>query len=166
MEKQLQYIAETDRLTQIYNRTKFDEELKNQIAWASLTNNHFGLIMLDLDHFKEVNDNFGHDAGDAVLKKTVELLHTRIRKSDILARWGGEEFMIIAPDIDQSDLLSMIESLRSSIEKIEHEGVGRVTASFGASIITHNDNIQSLLKRVDMALYRSKHGGRNRCTIL
>ncbi|MEW8332733.1 MAG: diguanylate cyclase [Candidatus Thiodiazotropha sp.] len=166
MEKQLQYIAETDRLTQIYNRTKFDEELKNQIAWASLTNNRFGLIMLDLDHFKEVNDNFGHDAGDAVLKKTVELLHTRIRKSDILARWGGEEFMIIAPDIDQSDLLSMIESLRSSIEKIEHEGVGRVTASFGASIITHNDNIQSLLKRVDMALYRSKHGGRNRCTIL
>ncbi|MET0068800.1 MAG: diguanylate cyclase, partial [Candidatus Thiodiazotropha sp.] len=166
MEKQLQYIAETDRLTQVYNRTKFDEELKNQIAWASLTNNRFGLIMLDLDHFKDVNDNFGHDAGDAVLKKTVELLHTRIRKSDILARWGGEEFMIIAPDIDQSDLLSMIESLRSSIEKIEHQGVGRVTASFGASIITHNDNIQSLLKRVDMALYRSKHGGRNRCTIL
>ncbi|MEW8561778.1 MAG: diguanylate cyclase, partial [Candidatus Thiodiazotropha sp.] len=166
MEKQLQYIAETDRLTQIYNRTKFDEELKNQIAWASLTNNRFGLIMLDLDHFKQVNDNFGHDVGDAVLKKTVELLHTRIRKSDILARWGGEEFMIIAPDIDQSDLLSMIESLRSSIENIEHEGVGRVTASFGASIITHNDNIQSLLKRVDMALYRSKHSGRNRCTIL
>ncbi|MES9992075.1 MAG: diguanylate cyclase [Candidatus Thiodiazotropha sp.] len=166
MEKQLQYIAETDSLTQIYNRTKFDEELKKQIAWAGLSSNYFGLIMLDLDHFKDVNDNFGHDIGDAVLKTTVDLLHKRIRKSDILARWGGEEFMIIAPDIDQDDLFSMIESLRTAIENIEHEIAGRVTASFGASIITHNDNMQSLMKRVDMALYRSKNSGRNRCTIL
>ncbi|MEW8505937.1 MAG: diguanylate cyclase [Candidatus Thiodiazotropha sp.] len=166
MEKQLQYIAETDRLTQVYNRTKFDEELKKQIAWAGLSNNRFGLIMLDLDHFKEVNDNHGHDVGDSVLKKTVELLHKRIRKSDILARWGGEEFMIITPDIDQDDLFTMIESLRVDIENLEHDVAGRVTASFGASIITHNDNMQSLLKRVDMALYRSKHSGRNRSTIL
>ncbi|MES9945766.1 MAG: diguanylate cyclase [Candidatus Thiodiazotropha sp.] len=166
MEKQLLHIAETDRLTQIYNRTKFDEELKNQIAWAGLTNNYFGLIMLDLDHFKEVNDNHGHDIGDKVLKTTVELLHKRIRKSDILARWGGEEFMIITPQIQQDDLLSMVESLRTAIEEIKHPKVGTVTASFGASMLTPNDNIQSLLKRVDMALYRSKNSGRNRCTIL
>ena len=120
MEKQLLHIAETDRLTQIYNRTKFDEELKNQIAWAGLTNNYFGLIMLDLDHFKKVNDNHGHDVGDRVLKTTVELLHKRIRKSDILARWGGEEFMIITPQIQQDDLLSMVESLRTAIEEIKH----------------------------------------------
>lgn len=166
MEKQLLHIAETDRLTQIYNRTKFDEELKNQIAWAGLTNNYFGLIMLDLDHFKEVNDNHGHDVGDIVLKTTVELLHKRIRKSDILARWGGEEFMIITPQIQQDDLLSMVESLRIAIEEIKHDKVGTVTASFGASMLTPNDNIKSLLKRVDMALYRSKNSGRNRCTIL
>jgi diguanylate cyclase (GGDEF)-like protein/PAS domain S-box-containing protein len=166
MEKQLQYIAETDRLTQIYNRTKFDDELKKQIAWAGLTNNHFGLIMLDLDHFKEVNDNHGHDVGDQVLKRTVELLHSRIRKSDILARWGGEEFMIITPLIEQKDLFTMVESLRLAIENTDHKGVGTVTASFGATILTPNDNIQSLLKRVDMALYRSKNSGRNRCTIL
>ncbi|MEW8657170.1 MAG: diguanylate cyclase [Candidatus Thiodiazotropha endolucinida] len=166
MEKQLQYIAETDRLTQVYNRTKFDEELKNQIAWASLANQNFGLIMLDLDHFKDVNDNHGHDTGDKVLKRTVELLHNRIRKSDILARWGGEEFMIIAPQIQQDDMFAMIESLREAIAGIDHEHVGTVTASFGATILTPNDNIQSLLKRVDMALYRSKNSGRNRCTIL
>ncbi|MEW8028598.1 MAG: diguanylate cyclase [Candidatus Thiodiazotropha sp.] len=166
MEKQLQYIAETDRLTQVYNRTKFDEELKKQIAWASLTNQNFGLIMLDLDHFKEVNDNHGHDIGDKVLKNTVELLHNRIRKSDILARWGGEEFMIIAPQIVPDDLLTMVESLRTAIEEIDHDKVGTVTASFGATILTPNDNIQSLLKRADMALYRSKNSGRNRCTIL
>ncbi|MES9969353.1 MAG: diguanylate cyclase [Candidatus Thiodiazotropha sp.] len=166
MEKQLLHIAETDRLTQIYNRTKFDDELKNQIAWAGLTNNYFGLIMLDLDHFKKVNDNYGHDVGDKVLKTTVELLHKRIRKSDILARWGGEEFMIITPQIQQDDLLSMVESLRIAIEEIEHDQAGTVTASFGASMLTPNDNIKSLLKRVDMALYRSKNSGRNRCTIL
>ncbi|MCU7804057.1 MAG: diguanylate cyclase [Candidatus Thiodiazotropha sp. (ex Lucinoma borealis)] len=166
MEKQLQHIAETDRLTQIFNRMKFDEELKNQIAWASLTNNHFGLIMLDLDHFKQVNDNYGHDVGDQVLKRTVELLHKRIRKSDILARWGGEEFMIIAPLINQEELTLFVESLRSAMENIPHEGVGVVTASFGASVLNPNDNIQSLIKRVDTALYQSKKRGRNRCTIL
>jgi diguanylate cyclase (GGDEF)-like protein/PAS domain S-box-containing protein len=166
MEKKLQYIAETDRLTQIYNRTKFDEELKKQIAWAGLTSQKFGLIMLDLDHFKEVNDNHGHDIGDMVLKNTVELLHNRIRKSDILARWGGEEFMVIAPQVETDDLLTMVESLRKAIEEIEHSQVGRITASFGATLLTPTDNIQSLLKRVDMALYRSKNNGRNRCTIL
>jgi diguanylate cyclase (GGDEF)-like protein/PAS domain S-box-containing protein len=166
MEKELQYIAETDRLTQIYNRTKFDEELKKQIAWASLTNHNFALIMLDLDHFKRVNDNFGHDTGDEVLKRTVALLHKRIRKSDILARWGGEEFMIIAPQIGAKDLNTMLESLRESIEEIEHEKVGTVTASFGATLLNPTDNIQSLLKRADTALYRSKNNGRNRCTVL
>jgi diguanylate cyclase (GGDEF)-like protein/PAS domain S-box-containing protein len=166
MEKQLQYIAETDRLTQVYNRTKFDDELKKQIAWAGLSHHSFALIMLDLDHFKQVNDNYGHDTGDQVLKRTVELLHKRIRKSDILARWGGEEFMIIAPKIDIDDLRAMLESLREAIEDIEHDKVGTVTASFGATLLTSTDNIQSLLKRADMALYRSKNTGRNRCTVL
>jgi diguanylate cyclase (GGDEF)-like protein len=165
MEKQLQYIAETDRLTQIFNRMKFDEELKNQIAWASLTNNRFGLIMFDLDHFKQVNDNFGHDMGDKVLKNTVELLTSRIRKSDILARWGGEEFMIIAPLIDSKELKILTDSLRTAIEQFEHEDVGKVTASFGASVVRSSDNIDSLLKRVDSALYESKQKGRNCCTV-
>ena len=166
MKKQLQHIAETDRLTQVFNRTKFDDELKKQIAWAGLTNSYFGLIMLDLDHFKEVNDTYGHDVGDKVLKTTVELLHKSIRKSDILARWGGEEFMIITPQIQNNDLLSMVESLRTAIEDNKHDQAGTVTASFGASMLTPNDNIKSLLKRVDKALYRSKNCGRNRCTVL
>lgn len=166
MEKQLLHIAETDRLTQIYNRMKFDEELKNQIAWASLTHNQFGLIMLDLDNFKQINDSYGHDMGDQVLKRTVELLLSRIRKSDILARWGGEEFMIITPLTNQEELRFLTESLRSAIEHISHEGVGSVTASFGATVMNPNDNMRSLMKRVDTALYQSKQNGRNRCTIL
>jgi diguanylate cyclase (GGDEF)-like protein/PAS domain S-box-containing protein len=165
MERKLQHIAETDRLTQIFNRMKFDEELKNQIAWASLTHNRFGLIMLDLDHFKQVNDTFGHDVGDQVLKNTVDLLHSIIRKSDILARWGGEEFMIIAPLINADELKTLAESLRSAIEQYCHEKVGKVTASFGASLVNPSDNIDSLLKRVDSALYESKQKGRNYCTL-
>ncbi|MET0088755.1 MAG: diguanylate cyclase [Candidatus Thiodiazotropha sp.] len=166
MERQLQHIAETDRLTQIYNRMKFDEELKNMIAWASLTHNRFGLIMLDIDHFKHINDTYGHDMGDQVLKNTVELLLNRIRKSDILARWGGEEFMIIAPLIGREELGNLVEALRSAIEQYPHKGVGKVTASFGASVVTPSDNIDSLIKRVDSALYESKQTGRNRCTIM
>ncbi|MCG7896503.1 MAG: diguanylate cyclase [Candidatus Thiodiazotropha taylori] len=165
MEKQLQHIAETDRLTQIYNRMKFDEELKNQIAWASLTNNRFGLIMFDLDHFKKINDTYGHDMGDKVLINTVDLLNERIRKSDVLARWGGEEFMIIAPLIDTKELRSLVESLRNAVQQYEHEGVGSITASFGASVVRPSDNIHSLLKRVDSALYESKQKGRNRSTV-
>lgn len=165
MEKQLQHIAETDRLTQIYNRMKFDEELKSQVAWASLTNNRFGLIMLDLDHFKQVNDTYGHDMGDRVLKNTVDLLDSRIRKSDILARWGGEEFMIITPLIDTQELRSLVESLRNAVEQYKHDEVGRITASFGASVVRPSDNIETLLKRVDSALYESKQKGRNRCTV-
>jgi diguanylate cyclase (GGDEF)-like protein len=166
MEKQLLHIAETDRLTQIYNRMKFDEELKNMIAWASLTHNRFGLIMLDLDHFKQINDTFGHDKGDHVLKHTVELMHKRMRKSDMLARWGGEEFMIIAPLIDHDELSILVESLRSAVEQYHHEDIGQVTASFGATVVKPSDNIDSLIKRVDSALYVSKQNGRNRCTLL
>ncbi len=166
MEKQLHHLATTDRLTQTYNRLKFDDELKNQIEWARTTGNSIGLIMFDLDHFKQVNDNHGHDVGDEVLKNTVNLVQQHIRTSDTLARWGGEEFMIITPLTDPLELKSVTESLRSLIEKHEHTGVGRVTASFGGSVMRHEDNITTLLKRVDAALYQSKQNGRNRCTII
>ena len=166
MEKELQHLATTDRLTQVYNRLKFDDELKSQIDWARSTSNSLGLIMFDLDHFKQVNDTHGHDIGDLVLRNTVELVQRHIRKSDTLARWGGEEFMIITPLTDVLELKSIAESLRSKIEKQEHEGAGTVTASFGGSILRQDDNFTNLIKRVDAALYQSKQQGRNRCTII
>lgn len=166
MEKQLHHLATTDRLTKAYNRLKFDEELKTQIEWAKTSNNSLGLIMFDLDHFKQVNDSFGHDVGDEVLKSTVNLVRQHIRASDTLARWGGEEFMIITPLTDPLELKSISESLRNLIEMNEHPVVGRITASFGCSILNSRDTIDSLLKRVDAALYTSKQQGRNRCTII
>jgi diguanylate cyclase (GGDEF)-like protein/PAS domain S-box-containing protein len=166
MEKQLQHMATTDRLTQTFNRLKFDDELKNQIEWAHSTNNDLGLIMFDLDHFKQVNDTYGHDIGDEVLKNTVNLVRQHIRKSDTLARWGGEEFMIITPLTEILELKSISETLRSKIENLQHREVGRITASFGGSVLKQSDTISSLIKRVDAALYQSKQSGRNRSTIL
>jgi diguanylate cyclase (GGDEF)-like protein/PAS domain S-box-containing protein len=166
MEKELQHLATTDRLTQVYNRLKFDDELKSQIEWARSTNNSLGLIMFDLDHFKQVNDTHGHDIGDLVLRNTVELVQQHIRKSDTLARWGGEEFMIITPLTDSLELKTITESLRGKIELQEHEQAGRVTASFGGSILRSDDSFANLIKRVDAALYQSKQQGRNRCTVI
>lgn len=166
MEKQLQHMATTDRLTQIYNRLKFDDELKHQIEWAKKTENKLGLIMFDLDHFKQVNDNHGHDIGDEVLKNTVELVTRYIRKSDTLARWGGEEFMIIMPLTDALELKTITEMLRRHIEQLSHETAGMVTASFGGSVLRTEDTAATLVKRVDAALYQSKQSGRNRCTII
>jgi diguanylate cyclase (GGDEF)-like protein/PAS domain S-box-containing protein len=166
MEKQLQHLAITDRLTQVYNRLKFDEELKSQIEWAHDSNNTLGLIMFDLDHFKQVNDNHGHDIGDLVLKNTVELVQKNIRRSDTLARWGGEEFMIITPLTDIFELKTICESLRQEIEQLTHTQAGHVTASFGGSILRSGDTIATLVKRVDAALYQSKQSGRNCSTII
>lgn len=166
VERQLQQMATTDQLTQVYNRHKFDSELINQLEWAQTTNNTLGLIMFDLDHFKQVNDSHGHDVGDEVLKNTVTLVRRIIRKSDTLARWGGEEFMIITPLTDAFELKAISESLRSQIEKLEHKAASRVTASFGGTILKSNDTFTTLIKRVDEALYQSKQSGRNRCTII
>ncbi|MCU7795604.1 MAG: GGDEF domain-containing protein, partial [Candidatus Thiodiazotropha sp. (ex Myrtea spinifera)] len=166
LEKQLQHMATTDRLTQVFNRLKFDEELKNQIEWAQSTKNSLGLIMFDLDHFKAVNDNFGHDIGDEVLKSTVELVMRHIRKSDTLARWGGEEFMIITPLTDAFELKTIAESLREQIEQLAHKTAGTITASFGGSVLKPRDTFSTLVKRVDAALYQSKKDGRNRCTVI
>ena len=166
IEKQLQYMATTDRLTQIYNRQKFDDELKHQIEWAQSSGNKLGLIMFDLDRFKQVNDNHGHDVGDEVLKLTVETVTRHIRKSDTLARWGGEEFMIIMPLTDALELKTITETLRRHIGQMEHATAGRITASFGGSVLKPDDSAASLVKRVDAALYQSKQSGRNRCTII
>lgn len=166
LEKQLQHMATTDRLTQVYNRMKFDDELKVQIDWAHSTNNQLGLIMFDLDHFKSVNDTYGHDVGDEVLKRVVEEVSSHIRKSDTLARWGGEEFMIITPLTDIFELKNIAESLRIKIEALDHPKANSVTASFGSSVLRSRDTFLTLIKRVDSALYQSKQDGRNRCTIL
>jgi diguanylate cyclase (GGDEF)-like protein/PAS domain S-box-containing protein len=165
-EQKLQKLAITDTLTQCYNRLKFDQELEKQILLAHKSDNYFALIMLDIDHFKLVNDQFGHDIGDDILKKFVMIIHSHIRKGDILARWGGEEFMLLVPLSDIQTAERIAELLRKVIASYDF-GIDRlITSSFGVTYLSSVDSCSSITKRVDNALYQSKQNGRNCITVL
>lgn len=166
LEQELKHLASIDKLTQAYNRTKFDDELQKQVGKAQRYSISLGIIMFDIDHFKRVNDTYGHDVGDKVLIEIVQLVKKNIRSNDFLARWGGEEFMILIPQTNEVSLNVMMENLRRNIEQYPFSGVGTITTSFGATLICEEDTIESLTKRVDKALYQSKADGRNRTTII
>ena len=165
-EHTLKELASTDKLTNAYNRTKFDEILQKSFQKAKDNLQNFGLIMFDIDHFKKVNDTYGHDVGDSVLIEIAALVKKHIREHDILVRWGGEEFIIYVLDSDIEILQHIAEHLRSSIEKYDFKHTRSITASFGATMLRSEDSAESLIKRVDNALYASKENGRNRVTVI
>jgi diguanylate cyclase (GGDEF)-like protein len=117
--------------------------------------------MFDLDRFKNINDRFGHAAGDRVLKDVVSAFKKRLRKTDCLARWGGEEFVILLPDTGVEGAAVLAEELRQRLNEMEVPGVGRVTASFGVTGYRSGDTVDAVTQRVDGALYRAKGNGRN-----
>ncbi len=165
-ERRLTQQAITDPLTEAYNRLKFDNELIFQLEIALSKPTQLGLIMFDLDNFKIINDTFGHDVGDFVLKDVAGLARDSIRKTDILARWGGEEFMILLPDTKLHIVQKIADNLRHKIEIHLFNIAQHVTASFGVTISDKTDNESEIVKRVDNALYQSKNEGRNRVTTL
>lgn len=155
------YLASTDLLTGACNRHKFSELFAAELQRQERYQGGLALIMLDIDHFKRINDDFGHAAGDMVLKEMAQLVRDLIRSSDVLARWGGEEFMILVPRDGHEAATSLAEKLRRAIEVHEFPEVRNVTASFGVSEHAPGDTMESLCARADDALYRAKHGGRN-----
>lgn len=157
--------ALTDSLTGIHNREKFDETLSLELERARRYNTPLSLIMFDIDHFKEVNDAHGHQAGDMVLISLSRIIAAHIRENDIFARWGGEEFMILAPGIPVESAALLAEKLRALVEAADFSPVGRVTISLGVAQFRPDDTPRSLAKQVDDALYRAKRGGRNRVEI-
>ncbi len=162
LEEHLQTLATTDALTQVFNRRKFDEMLGMEMTRAERYAQPFSLILLDIDHFKQLNDRFGHQAGDAVLSQlAAQILHA-IRASDVFARWGGEEFAILVPGATAESARRLAEKLRGEIEYGEFAAVGRLTCSFGVAEFRKDDSADDLLRRADEALYRAKQGGRNR----
>jgi polar amino acid transport system substrate-binding protein len=164
--KKLSYISSIDRLTGCFNRLKIEEFLEQQISLNHRYQNNFSLIFYDIDHFKKVNDEYGHLAGDKVLIETTNLFHKNIRKTDLLGRWGGEEFMIICPHTKLQEAQILAESLRKRLEKNYFEGVGYKTASFGVVEYTNSEWSQNdLIKITDEALYQAKEKGRN-CVII
>lgn len=153
--------SELDQLTNIYNREKISREMKRKIMGAKRYRTELGLIMFDIDNFKEVNDNFGHDTGDKVLIKITDIVGMTIRTTDIFARWGGDEFMILVPNTDLDSTIKLAERLRRKIAQYEFEDVGRVTCSFGVTELKQDNNFNIFTKRVDNALYKAKEKGRN-----
>jgi polar amino acid transport system substrate-binding protein len=163
--KELEKLSITDKLTNIYNRRKIEELLQNEINRSERFHHSFGVAILDIDHFKKVNDTFGHQAGDKVLIELSKILRTQIRKTDFVGRFGGEEFVIICPESDIEGVYRVLESIRKEIENYDFKEMGQITASFGMSMLKEKDTIESLLKRADVALYQAKSSGRNKVLI-
>lgn len=163
--KEKDYLASTDSLTGAYNRHKFEQlfaiELQRELRYGG----GLALIGLDIDLFKRINDEFGHGVGDMVLKEITQLVSSFIRATDVLARWGGEEFMILVPRDGSEAAAALAEKLRGAIGNHHFPGVPKVTASFGVSEYISGDTLDSLCARADKALYRAKHEGRNRVCV-
>lgn len=161
MEKELRCLSVTDCLTNCYNRRFFMQKLEEEIERAKRTGSKFSLVMLDIDQFKSINDRFGHNAGDLVLKSMAEMIKNRIRKIDTLARWGGEEFVLLLPDTPVENAARLAEELRESLSRMDIQGVGRVTASFGVAGYCPGDSVDSLVNKADNMMYEAKAAGRN-----
>lgn len=161
----LQTLSTTDQLTGLYNRLKLDEVLMTEITRSQRYGTAFSLIMLDLDHFKVVNDVHGHQVGDQVLIRLTEVLRASSRESDVVGRWGGEEFLIICPQTDREGALIYAEHLCKTIATTALPVVGYKTASFGVATFRANDNEEKILQRADEALYQAKETGRNRVVV-
>ncbi|RFA25123.1 hypothetical protein CAI21_20020 [Alkalilimnicola ehrlichii] len=152
----LAYLAGHDRLTGVMNRLRFDEELERHRDRGRPC-----LIMFDIDHFKQVNDRFGHAAGDRVLQKLAQVAQAQLRETDLLARWGGEEFMVLLPDRSLEVAAEIAERLRQTIADTDFDEVGTITCSFGVACRANDERQDNWLRRVDEALYRAKAAGRN-----
>ncbi len=152
----------TDRLTGVYNRIKLDDDINYAIKRKKRMKGDFSVIMLDIDNFKQVNDTFGHLIGDLVLKTVCFLIKKSIRESDIIGRWGGEEFLIICPDTGLEGGQILAERLRKRIAEYNFSEIGTIYASFGVAVHQGHEDTNTLLARVDKALCRAKEGGRNR----
>lgn len=159
-EKQLEAMSMTDKLTNLYNRMWFDKTFSE---WCNgdAQQHKFALVLLDIDDFKQVNDRYGHLAGDTVLVECSRLVQQSVRQSDLMARWGGEEFMLLLPHVDLDKAVMLAERMRQNVADYTFDEVGRVTCSFGVVIHKTGDTMESMIRRVDEQLYYAKNHGKN-----
>jgi len=166
MEQKLQRYATTDELTNLSNRRRGNELLDIELDRFHRYQSSFAILMIDIDHFKNINDTYGHDIGDQVLQQLGKVLTLHIRKSDALMRWGGEEFLIIAVHMSQNELISFANKLIAAVNSYTFDKASDLTISIGATLCQENETKANLLKRVDKALYKAKKSGRNRVVYL
>ncbi len=157
--------ASKDALTQLFNKGKFNEVLTKEIELAQATSSPLCIIFLDIDHFKIVNDTYGHDAGDYVLVELAKILKATVRKGDFVARWGGEEFIITLQTTTVEEGMILAEKIRKNVENYEFLSGGRQAISLGVTQYKDDESEKSFLKRVDEALYEAKNTGRNKSVI-
>jgi diguanylate cyclase (GGDEF)-like protein len=164
-QRELERISYSDSLTGSYNRRHMERRIDEELGRYRRTGQAFSLILIDIDFFKRVNDEHGHDCGDFLLKAIVGDISAAVRAADTLARWGGEEFLLLLPATDGERAAALAERVRSRIEAREHEYAGAaisVTATLGLSVSGPGDGRAEVVKRADVALYRGKEAGRNR----
>lgn len=159
------HTAQTDALTGLMNRAKIDEILTLEIKWVQRFEYPLSLILVDIDHFKEVNDTYGHQSGDLILKEFATLLSNNIRETDFLGRWGGEEFLIVCPDTDAKGAVVLAENLKKAVNSTQFSIIGQKTSSFGVSEYLFGECIEESFKHVDDALYLAKEQGRNQVVL-
>jgi len=163
--QELEHRASTDSLTKLFNRSKFDNVLEKEMELSSTTLSPLSIIFLDIDHFKEVNDTYGHDVGDKILISLAQIITATTRSGDFVARWGGEEFMITLQSTNSSQATLLANKLRKAVEEYLFESVGKLTISLGVTEYKNSESEDEFIKRVDEALYEAKESGRNRVVV-
>lgn len=164
--EQLRGLVQTDQVTGAFNRRGLDDVFKREAARADRNAQSLGLVLIDLDNFKQINDNFGHQYGDSVLINLVNIAKETLRPSDIVARFGGEEFVILLPDVEMEDALTIIHRLQNNLAKNFSIQVDKqsmpVTFSAGIALRSFGEHQNSVISRADKALYQAKRTGKNR----
>ncbi|MGE5471376.1 MAG: diguanylate cyclase [Bacteroidota bacterium] len=162
LENELAQAALRDPLTGLWNRRQFRNLLESARRQKRRFDLDFSLLILDVDHFKLINDQYGHDAGDELLRTLAKAFEQRVRETDDVCRWGGEEFVVLLPQTDVQSAVELAECLRETIEQIQHPFLPPITVSVGVAQYEAEESADSLFKRADEALYRAKAAGRNR----
>lgn len=161
-EQNLQKLASYDPLTNLLNRREGMIQLQAQMNLAQRQNTPLGIAFLDVDHFKRINDLHGHQTGDATLKKLGKTLKKTIRASDVICRWGGEEFLLFASNTNLNDMIALAEKIRTETQKAFSMDMCDITISVGITVTNGRENVSDALVRADLAMYRAKDNGRNR----
>ena len=162
---ELTRLALTDSLTGLSNRAHMSEILQKEYSRYVRHDQRFGIIMIDIDHFKKINDSYGHDTGDQVLIQLSRKFEQATRNSDFISRWGGEEFLICCTTINEDDLLPIAENIRKLVFNADFDVAGKITISLGCALIQVDEHINELIKRADVALYAAKNNGRNQTVV-
>ena len=158
----MEQLASTDLLTSAWNRRHFEQAVEGEVHRSTRYGHPMTLILLDIDHFKRINDSFGHPVGDQVIREVASCILSAIRLSDSLTRWGGEEFLVLMPNTGISHAIALAERIRESIAAHEFVGIGQITASLGLAEYIPSEPRDAWLDRADRAMYRAKNQGRNR----